>query len=271
MIGGMAHLINFSGTDNLIALRAIREIYGDEEMMGFSVPAAEHSTITSWFPQNEHLAYRNMLEQFPEGYVSVVSDSYDLYNALENIWGGTLWPLVNSRKGKGTLVIRPDSGNPVETVLKTLNILAKHFPPSEIKGYKVLPDQVRIIQGDGVNKNSIKEILQEMSLDGWSADNIVFGMGGGLLQQVNRDTYKVAMKASNITINGKDYPFNKSPITDPGKASKKGKLALIDLHGNYVTAPLQGNEDNDLLVTHFKNGDILTKSTFKEIRQRAAV
>jgi nicotinamide phosphoribosyltransferase len=88
MIGGAAHLVNFMGTDTIPALRFCSKYY-DEPMAGFSIPAAEHSTITSWGKEHEVDAYRNMLTKFakPGAIVAVVSDSYDLWNAMTSICG----------------------------------------------------------------------------------------------------------------------------------------------------------------------------------------
>ena len=136
-IGAAAHLINFKGTDTVAGIRVLQQYYGSQEMEGFSVPAAEHSTITSWGRENEAQAYRNMLTQFPAGIVAVVSDSYNVYQASEKLWGELLRDQVLGREG--TLVVRPDSGNPRETVLRVLQILGDKFGyEMNAKGYRVL-------------------------------------------------------------------------------------------------------------------------------------
>jgi nicotinamide phosphoribosyltransferase len=224
-LGGFAHLcVGFMGTDTMEALAFAEEVY-DSEMVGFSIPAAEHSTITSWGKDNEVDAYRNMIKQFGGGLFAVVSDSYDIFNACENIWGGVLKDEVLA--APGTLVIRPDSGDPKETVIQCLWILAKKFGYTiNTKGFKVL-NRVRIIQGDGVNPVSIGEILQEIHDNGFSADNIAFGMGGALLQKLDRDTFSFAMKCSAKTNNiYSDHwdPVFKSPI---GQTSKKSKAGIV--------------------------------------------
>lgn len=229
-IGGCAHLFNFLGTDTVEALMFARKYY-NEEMAGFSIPAAEHSTITAWGEENEAAAYENMIDTFGgEGKIfAVVSDSYDIYNAVENIWGGTLKEKVIFNGG--TLVIRPDSGDPVEVNLRILEILGEKFGFSvNSKGYKVLPSCVRIIQGDGVDIFSIKLILNSLEINGWSADNIAFGMGGALLQKVNRDTFSWAMKCNAMSVNsGPWIPVQKKPKTDFGKASKAGMINSLDV------------------------------------------
>lgn len=271
-IGGLAHLVNFMGTDSLSAILAARRFYA-VDMPAFSIPAAEHSTITSWGRDGETAAYANMLKQFagPNKLVAVVSDSYDIWNAIDNIWGGELKEQVE--KSGGTLVIRPDSGEPVEIVPLALEKLMDKFGYSiNSKGYKVLPPCVRLIQGDGVCAASIEAILAEMKKRQLSADNVAFGMGGELLQKVNRDTQKFAMKASAICIKGEWRDVYKDPITDQGKRSKKGRLALIKENGAFKTVlKHQITADDNQLKTVFKNGKLLIDLTFDQVRKNAAV
>ena len=263
-IGGAAHLVNFMGTDTVTALTFIQEYYQPDSMFGFSIPAAEHSTITSWKQEGELDAYRNMLDQYPEGLVAVVSDSYDVYYACEKLWGEALKEKILARNG--TLVVRPDSGVPKDVVLKVTEILGEKigYTVNE-KGYKVLVPQIRVIQGDGVNYESIGEILENLAVNGWSADNITFGMGGALLQKVHRDTQKFAFKCSCATVDGQDRLVFKDPITDHGKKSKKGRLKLILKDKEYHTVNLN-EEGEDLLVTVFENGEILKDYTFDEVK-----
>lgn len=269
-LGGMAHLVNFMGTDTLSAIVAARRYY-QEPMAGFSIPAAEHSTITSWGRDGEQAAYANMLKQFSgQGkLVAVVSDSYDLWNAIDNLWGTELRDAVMN--SGGTLVIRPDSGDPVQIVSTTIEkLMAKFGFRTNSKGYKVLPDCVRVIQGDGICLSSIEAILVEMTKRGLSADNIAFGMGGELLQKVNRDTQKFAMKASAVCVNGVWRDVFKDPITDSGKRSKKGRLALVkNSDGLYQTIREQdlGQQQNQLRVV-YRNGVLLVDESLAKIRAR---
>ncbi|MGB0834147.1 MAG: nicotinate phosphoribosyltransferase [Psychrobium sp.] len=270
-IGGAAHLVNFMGTDTVSAIVAARQYY-NAEMAGFSIPASEHSTITAWGRENEAKAYANMLDQFSgEGkLVAVVSDSYDLWNAIDNIWGDELKQRVESTGG--TLVVRPDSGEPVAIVAETIERLMAKFGHSvNSKGYRVLPDCIRVIQGDGISLNTIEAILEAMKQAGLSADNIAFGMGGELLQKVNRDTLKFAMKASAVTIGGTVHDVYKDPITDSGKRSKKGILAVTkDDEGNFQTIRQHDLGDRqNLLQTVFRNGELVREVSFDEIRVKA--
>jgi nicotinamide phosphoribosyltransferase len=269
-IGAAAHLINFKGTDTVAGIRILQEYYSSQQMEGFSVPAAEHSTITSWGREHEADAYRNMLHSFPQGIVAVVSDSYNVYDAAQKLWGGILRDEVLKREG--TLVVRPDSGNPREVVLKVLDILGERFGYElNPKGYRVLNPHVRVIQGDGVNYWTIQDTLMAMNRAGWSADNITFGMGGALLQQLNRDTQKFAFKSSSITVSGRDRDVFKDPVEGHDKMSKRGRLALRFREGKWSTDRIDRGAapKDDLLRPVFRDGEILAQHTVAEIRQCA--
>ncbi len=284
-IGGAAHLVNFMGTDTISAVTHIMDVYGGD-VAGFSIPAAEHSTITSWGKDREVDAYRNMVKQFGGNgkLLAVVSDSYDIYNACK-LWGTELKDdVVNSG---ATVVIRPDSGDPVEVLPRMMTILEHYYgAPKNAKGYKVL-NNVRVIWGDGINADSLETILRHMvDYHGYSADNFAFGMGGGLLQQLNRDTQQWAMKCSAVGVREhtglrQDGPFGKlvwrdvfkDPITDSGKASKKGRVTLWTSGGEYRSAVHQPMEWvdkgilwEDAMVTYFDYGYVQVTQTFEQVR-----
>lgn len=274
MLGGMAHLVNFMGTDTIGAVIGAMKYY-NAGVCGFSIPAAEHSTITSWGKENEAKAYRNMLKQFakPGSLVAVVSDSYDIYNAVENIWGGELKQEVI--KSGATVVIRPDSGDPVEVVTRVAELLdAKFKSKLNDRGYKVL-NNVRIIQGDGINAESIKAILDSLRNRGFSGDNIAFGMGGALLQGVTRDDQKFAMKCSAALVNGVWRDVFKDPITDHGKKSKAGRLDTVIEHGlgsvSFRTVPEGLSSSQSALREVYRNGKLLIEEDFETIRARAKI
>jgi nicotinamide phosphoribosyltransferase len=280
-LGGAAHLVNFSGTDNVLALLAVRAHY-HEPMAGFSIPAAEHSTITSWGREHEVDAYRNMLRQFakPGSVVAVVSDSYDIYYAIREYWGKTLKDEVI--KSGATLVVRPDSGDPAQVVHQCLVLLDEAFGHTVTsKGYKVL-NHVRVIQGDGINPHSIRAILERATSAGYATDNLTFGMGGGLLQQLHRDTQKFALKCSAARIDGRWIDVYKEPVTDKGKQSKRGRMTLLRHRelGSFLTVPVSPEATSladvvkppgyeDAMVTVWENGKLLRDWTFAEVRSRA--
>ena len=273
-IGGAAHLVNFMGSDTISGVLYAREFY-NAGVAGFSIPAAEHSTITSWGRDNEVDAYRNMLTQFGRAgtILAVVSDSYDIFNAASKLWGEELKDEVIA--SGATLVIRPDSGDPETVCFKLVQILAEKFGyTTNDKGYKVL-NTVRLIQGDGVNERTIRNILGRFQAFGWSADNIAFGMGGALLQIVNRDTQRFAMKCSSIEVNGEWRDVQKDPITDSGKKSKKGRVTLWTNSGGEfasgVTAPTGWSDKGiggwtEALVPVYWSGNLCKDYTFEEVR-----
>lgn len=271
-IGGLAHLVNFEGTDTLEAIRNARQFYHCD-MAGYSIPAAEHSTITSWGEQNEQSAYTNIIETFchPGALVSVVSDSYDLWHAVDSLWGKNLKDMIIA--SGGTLVVRPDSGDPIRIPLETLERLGRTFGTSlNRKGYRVLHPAVRIIQGDGMDPRSIEVLLDRLILEGWSAENIAFGMGGGLIQKLDRDSLRFAMKANaREDMNGVWHDVMKRPATDPSKGSKPGRQAVVmaddgDLRAIRIEA--LENRINHLRPV-FRDGVLLQDDSLDIIRKRA--
>ncbi|TQM13050.1 nicotinamide phosphoribosyltransferase [Pseudoxanthomonas sp. 3HH-4] len=280
-IGGAAHLVNFLGTDTVSGLQLAKAYY-HEPMAGYSIPAAEHSTITSWGRENEVQAYRNMLTQFakPGSIVAVVSDSYDIYHAIKEHWGKTLRQEVID--SGATVVIRPDSGDPVAVVHQCLELLDEAFGHTvNGKGYKVL-NYVRVIQGDGINPTSIRAILERITSAGYATDNVAFGMGGALLQRLDRDTQKFALKCSAARVNGEWIDVYKDPVTDKGKQSKRGRMTLLQHreYGNFRTVPVSVEAESlaevekplgfdDAMVTIWEDGRIVHDDTFADIRARA--
>jgi nicotinamide phosphoribosyltransferase len=269
VLGGMAHLVNFQGSDTMAGVWGAKHYY-NEPCAGFSIPASEHSTITSWGKDGELAAFGNMLDQYPTGLVACVSDSFNIYAACEKLWGEALRERVLARDG--VLVIRPDSGNPSDVVMQCLTILGERFGYDiNHKGFRVLNPKVRIIQGDGVDHNTIIAILQRMKEASWAAENIAFGMGGALLQQVDRDTQKCAFKCSWVGFaDGSERDVFKQPLTDSGKNSKRGRLALTQINGEFATVREDQLRGPNLLQKVFENGTIHLTQTFKEVRERAS-
>jgi nicotinamide phosphoribosyltransferase len=271
-IGALAHLVNFQGSDTLGGVVAARRYY-QEPMAAFSIPAAEHSTITSWGPEREADAFANMVTRFsrPGSLYAVVSDSYDIMRAVTDLWGGKLKDKV--LEGGGTLVVRPDSGDPVETVAEVMKRLIAAFGGGPNgKGYWLLPPAIRVIQGDGVDAHSIAAILTRLRDEKISAENIAFGMGGALLQGVTRDTLGFAMKASAIRISGMWHDIWKSPAGDSSKASKRGRLALMRTEEGIRTVPIQACPvEANLLRPVFRDGRILVQDNLATIRKRANI
>ena len=270
-IGGAAHLVNFKGTDTLAACELLREYYS-AEMPGLSVPAAEHSTITSWGEEEEVLAFRQALEQYPEGFLAVVSDSWDIRRACGRLWGEELKEVVASRKG--ALIVRPDSGIPEKTLPECLSILGEKFGYAvNKKGYKVLPDTLRLIQGDGITRHSLGPIVSAVLESGYSLDNVAFGSGGGLLQEMNRDTQRFAMKCSYAVVEGRPRDVYKRPADDASKASKKGRLKLVrrpSSSGRGYGTVKESASGTDVLETVFLDGRLERSLDLEEIRKNVA-
>jgi nicotinamide phosphoribosyltransferase len=227
---------------------------------------------------------KRVLMKYPTGIVACVSDSYHVLRACSKYWGEELKELILSRPATpgNQLVIRPDSGHVVNTLKAIFEILFDKFGYTvNSKGFKVLPPQVRVIQGDGVNIGSIGEIYEELYRLGISAENIVFGMGGKLLQaDINRDTQNFATKACFAVVDGEERDLVKSPteVDENGelkpsfKKSKQGRLKLVkNEDGTYRTVTSRDAEFDsvhDELITVFENGKILVEWTFEEIRAR---
>ena len=258
-IGGMANLLSFLGTDTVAAMIFAQDWYNEDDnyIAGFSIPASEHSTMTSWGKENEIEAFRNMLDKHKDyPLIACVSDSYDIRDAVDNKWGKILKDEILERLG--TLVIRPDSGDPVFTTEYIAKSLWNNFGGTvNDKGYKVLDASVRIIQGDGIDFEMIGKILNNFKKLKFSAENIAFGSGGGLLQKWDRDTAKFAFKCSEIVVDGETRDVRKFPMS-------------FDSEGNYNRSDKtskQGRFDDELELI-FENGVLLKEEKFSTIRER---
>jgi len=285
--GGSAHLVNFLGSDTVIASKLIRDVYNTERVYGLSIPATEHSIMTLKGESGELELMKRVLTTFPTGLVACVSDSFNIFRACSEYWGTELRDLVLSRPATpgNQLVIRPDSGHVTRTLVEIFNILFDKFGYTvNEKGYKVLPPQVRVIQGDGVNLNSIQEIYDLLKSEKISPENLALGMGGKLLQaDINRDTNNFATKACFAIVDGKEVDVVKSPtemdengnITKSFKKSKKGKLKLVkNEDGSYRTVTSSDSDFDtikDELIEVFRSGVITKEWTFEEVRDRAKV
>lgn len=278
-LGGAAHLLNFRGSDNIAGSVLAEKYYGATHAFGLSVPATEHSVCTLLGEEGELEVFRHVLTTFPNGVVSCVSDSYDILRACSEYWGTELKELVLSRDG--VLVIRPDSGDPVFTLLKVFAILMQKFGYSiNEKGYKVLPPQVRVLQGDNINLTSIRHIFGALKVNGISAENLVLGMGGALLQKPDRDVQRYAFKCSYAEIDGVGRDVRKNPLeidakgrmVESFKKSMAGELKLVLTPGGYQTVRKETMPELvDQLVTVFEDGVLYNKVKFEDARTRAAL
>jgi nicotinamide phosphoribosyltransferase len=270
-LGGLAHLYNFNGSDTLPALLLARAFY-NEPMAAHNIPAMEHSVTCAWGEDGELAALENAIDKFlkPGVILSVLTDTYDQRHAVDVLIGQKLKDkIVNSG---GTVVVRLDSGDPVSEVMYAVRSLAKSFGyTTNKKGYMVLPPCIRVIQGDGVNKDSIVRIMTGLEINGFSIENVTFGMGGGLLQSVTRDTLGYAQKAWAIT-GGFDkwIGIQKKPVTSSQKVSLKGRHMVVEEDGKIITAPVGTYApERDLLQPVWREGKLLRDEPLSVIRARA--
>jgi nicotinamide phosphoribosyltransferase len=282
-ISGSAHLINFMGSDTVTANKLIRETYGCTGPIGLSVPATEHSVMCAYGQENELQAFERMLDLYPAGIVSIVSDTYDLWNVLTN-FATKLKSRILARDGR--VVFRPDSGDPPKIIcgdpdagtgsdewLGGLQLLDRVFGHTvNSKGFKVINPKVGMIYGDGMFFERFDRTLGLMKEMGYASSNLVIGVGGLLLQQHNRDDQGFAIKATFAEVNGVTRELMKDPVTDTKKKSHKGLLALYkDARGRYYTKDrcTADEEAASLLEEVFVNGKITRTTTFDEIRALA--
>lgn len=223
---GCGHLANFKGSDTIPAIKAMEDVYG--EVTGFSVPATEHSVMCAGGQETEFDTYSRILDVYPSGIVSIVSDTWDYYGVLKNILP-RLKDRIMARDGK--VVIRPDSGNPVDIICggngceSSLEILDGIFGHTlDSAGLKVLDQHIGLIYGDGMNQERIKEMLDTMIERGYSPLNLVFGIGAFTYQYTTRDELGFAFKATAVEVDGEWIDIQKNPKTDAKKKSLTGRF-----------------------------------------------
>lgn len=274
-IGCAAHLATGAmGTDTITGVLFANKYY-NSPMAAYSVFATEHSIMTMRGQDGELKTVNDLIDEFsqfaPNTIVSIVSDGYNIFNLAREYTKGALKQKIIDRKVN--LVVRPDSGDAVTVILELLKIFEEGFGVTiNSKGYKVL-NIVRILQGDGLSKpEDFERIAMAVKDAGFSIENIVFGQGGGLLQMVNRDTYKFAEKTCAAEVNGVWIDVFKDPITDMGKRSKKGRLTVVKSEvGEFMTIRVEdvNSSHTEIMETIWENGVLLKEYTLDEIRARA--
>ena len=272
-IGGMAHLVHGQGTDTMQAMKQAAHYYGASlQDLAFSVVASEHSIMTAGGPQEEVAIARHIIETHPDQTISLVADSYDYYAFVDAMID--LKPVVDEHRVK--LVIRPDSVTPQhpdakDLVLWTLNRYMARMPCTTTPtGHKETPYSV--LWSDGLVPDTIIDIASAVVVNGFAAHNTAYGMGGGLLQKVDRDTERFAMKSSAQERDGQWVNIQKNPL-DKSKASLAGRLQVVNLTGHDDIVPEEqwaNPEDPRVrLKPVFENGVILRQHTFEQVRARA--
>ena len=271
MLAGSAHLLSFSGTDTIPALTIPANYYNDSNLYGFSVQATEHSVMTSLGPEGEMDQVLNVIDNAKDGILSIVIDSYDYRNFLTEAGreGSDLNSAINrflAVEGN-KVVFRPDSGEPVSTTMDCLNLIEKGFGTVMTdKGYRVFDANIGLLWGDGLDYHKIRDILFAMKSNGWAAENIIFGMGGGLHTSVNRDTQRNAFKCSAQLRNGQWHDIFKNPL-DSSKKSKTGRFKLLNVNDSFRTVSIDF-DGKDCLQTVFKDGKLLVDDTFADVKER---
>lgn len=275
-IGGSAHMLaGWMGSDTIQGVLELKQFYHGEGMPAFSVRATEHSVVCSNSDADNRddsnaLEMAVQLLEKHKGIVACVGDTYSIRRFAE--WVSTDPIKSRIEKSGGTFVLRPDSGNPMEIPVEIIGILMKGFGSTvNSKGYATLPPCIRVLQGDGINESSIRGIYIRMEDLMYSADNIVFGMGGALLQHCDRDWFKFAMKGSALCVDDEWKDLYKDPDTDSVKRSKKGRVVTYkDSKGDFFSdredLQLVNDVVVDQLVTVWEDGEFLVDYSFDDIR-----
>ena len=275
-IGGMSHQVTSKGSDTLEGIWTAEQAYGTKTgMSAYSVFAIEHNVVLSSGEKREKELFSFLVKRYVANgeKVSVLPDTYDTDRALD-YWEELKDEVIAAFKEggeKGCLIIRPDSGHAVTEPVRIVERLMEIFGYKiNSKGYKVLPDFIRVIQGDGTDVKVITAIQDLMKSKKFSALNLVFGQGGKLLQAHGRDDGGFAMKASMMTINGVPTKTSKRPKADPNKHSKEGYFCVeFDEVGDIVWKQVDDRLDSGLLQPVWNTGELLRNQTFDEVREVA--
>ncbi len=282
ILSGMAHLTCFKGTDSVPAIYSLRDYYGASGLIGASVPATEHSVMCMGEKESEVETFKRLLNLYPTGILSVVSDTWDLWKVCTE-YLPKLKEEILARDGK--LVIRPDSGEPVDIICGNQSygkdtIIGKGVVELlwdvfggviNEQGYKVLDSHIGAIYGDSITLDRAIAICERLREKGFASTNIVLGIGSFTYQFNTRDTFGFAVKATYGEVNGIGREIFKNPITDDGtKKSKKGLLKVVEENGAIICKDQQTwqQEREGLLNTIFIDGELVLEHTLEEIRER---
>lgn len=295
VLSGIGHLTQFTGTDTIPAIDVVEEFYAPGEkdyLIGGSVAATEHSVMCAGGKDDERETYQRLINLYPAGILSVVSDTWDLWKVLTETVP-SLHDEIMARDGK--LVIRPDSGDPADILCGNptagiyqpaykgvVELLWDEFGGTITEtGHKLLDSHIGVIYGDAINYERAQEILRRLEEKGFASANVVFGMGSYGYQYQTRDTFGFAMKATNVIIDGVETPIFKSPVTDDGvKKSLTGRIAVlrsvdeagqVDPDGRLyaVENASEWALQRSLLTTVWKDGKFVRNMGFEEVRANA--
>lgn len=286
VLNGAAHLTCFCGTDSVAAIDLLETYYGanaEQELIGSSVPATEHSVMCMGTCEGELETFRRLIQDlYPDGIVSIVSDTWDFWKVLTE-YTVILKNAILNRDGK--VIIRPDSGDPVKIVAGdpeapegspeqkgAIECLWDVFGGTITKtGYKLLDPHIGLIYGDSLTLERAEKILRQLEAKGFASGNMVFGIGSFTYQYVTRDSFGFAMKATSGLVNGERRDIFKAPKTDTGaKKSAKG-LLRVEQEGNSLVLydrQSEAEETQGLLQCVFLDGQLMKQITLSEIRER---
>lgn len=300
ILSGMGHLLSFTGTDSIPSIYQLEDSYNATGLIGASVPATEHSVMCMGQKESEIDTFKRLLDLYPTGILSVVSDTWDLWKVLTE-YLPQIKDEILSRDGK--LVIRPDSGNPVDIIcgdqiwynqdeftFNRYKVKDQTFQQKGVvellwdvfggtineQGYKVLDSHIGVIYGDGIGLHNLSTICERLKAKGFASTNWVAGFGSYGYQYNTRDTFGFAMKATYGEVNGAGREIFKDPITDDGtKKSAKGLLCVVESIDNgkqkfqlVDQIPDWEHENKGALTTVFKDGTLIKETTLEEIRNR---
>jgi nicotinamide phosphoribosyltransferase len=298
MLSGAGHLLSFQGTDSIPSIVYLENYYGadiEKELVGTSIPATEHSVMCAngFETDDEELAaYKRLLtEVYPEGFVSVVSDTRDFWNVISNVIT-PLKDIILARNGK--LVIRPDSGDPVKIisgddgnprVLESKGLVECLWDifggTTNSAGFKELNPKIGCIYGEAINLERAKEILERLKAKGFASTNVVFGIGSYTYQFNTRDTYGFAYKSTHCKIDGIEKNLFKAPKTDDGTKNSQKGVVVIRKQRQAMTSGTElvfqdglnlsdQNFDGNELREIFRDGKLIINDRLSEIRDRLA-
>lgn len=292
---GAGHLVaGFVGTDTIPAIMYAEQYYNaniESELVGCSVNATEHSVMCAGGKEDERETYRRLIEDtYPTGILSIVSDTWDLWNTLENIIPSLKESILARDGGPESLdkvVIRPDSGDPANILCGDASSTDRRAQKGVIEllydtfggtineqGYKVLNPSIGAIYGDAITLERCEDICQRLKDNGYASTNVVFGIGSYTYQYITRDTLGFAMKATSVTVDGEEKAIFKDPVTDDGiKKSAVGRVTVHEYPSGVIsyedesTQESTPNKSANLLEPLFLNGKLLRDQSLNSIRE----
>jgi nicotinamide phosphoribosyltransferase len=288
MLSGSGHLLSFTGTDTIPAIHYLEQYYNaniEKELVGCSISATEHSVMCTYGKENEIEAYKRLItEVYPSGFASIVSDTWDLWEVLDKIIKPLKKEILNR---DGRIVVRPDSGDPVEIICGNPNgetederngvveILWDIFGGTITdKGFKQLDTHIGCIYGDAITIERCEEICNRLKAKGFASTNMVYGIGSYTYQYNTRDTFGFALKSTYAVVNGEERMLFKDPVTDNGvKKSQRGKVVVLDsndgiIYKDGLNATEEAMVKDNLLTKVFENGKLIKDLSLSEIRNK---